>query len=74
MNCPHCNKTNSFRVRETRLSDGDIVRTRVCIECDQRFGTREKIDKTLPIGTGKGSSPKSQKNIQKAWPLQGLWK
>ena len=74
MNCPHCKQASKFRVRETRLADGDIVRTRACSECNKLFGTRETIDAALPVGAGKGSSPKSQKNIAKAWPLQGLWK
>jgi transcriptional regulator NrdR family protein len=74
MNCPHCNQATVFRVKETRLADGDIVRTRCCNHCSKLFGTREVVDTTLPNGIGKGGSLKSQANIYRAHELSKVWK
>ena len=74
MNCPHCKNVTKTTVRETRLRDGDIVRSRSCGHCGKAFGTRETPDPTLLFGSGKGSNPKSQANVQKPVDVLRIWK
>jgi len=73
VNCPHCKTTTKFRVKETRLLDGDIVRSRCCNDCGKVFGTRETVDRTLAFGAGKGTNPKSQANLVRPSDLLKVW-
>ena len=74
MKCPHCKTETKFRVKETRLIEGDIVRSRCCNHCNKLFGTREIIDTTIPIGSGKGNNPRSHGNLPTVNELFKVWK
>lgn len=81
MKCPHCESETKTRVKETRLADGDVVRRRECDTCGSAFGTREAVDTTSRIGSGRGTAETSQQNIEKYHEskrggalLQGVWK
>ena len=74
MNCPHCQTHTKFVVKETRLQDGDIVRRRACDNCGKHFGTREKHDPALAMGSRQGyvrktpvTKPQNNTDIFKAW-------
>lgn len=72
MNCPECN--SKTKIRETLKDESELVRRRKCQSCGKAFGTRERLDETSMVGTGRGSSPNSQKNIFKAHELLKVWK
>lgn len=74
MNCPHCKTVTKTTVKETRLRDGDIVRSRSCGSCGKVFGTREAHDSTLLVGTGKGNSPASLAALRKPIDLLKVWR
>lgn len=80
MICPHCKSINSFRVRETRLMDGDIVRKRQCRECDKYCVTRERVEPGLSIVTERDKAffarkkAKSKEKKANDNPLFGVWK
>lgn len=59
MICPHCATQSKFVVKETRLQDGDVVRRRACDACGKHFGTRERVDPTLPVGARTGNVRKT---------------
>lgn len=74
MICPHCQEHTKFPVKETRLMDGDVVRRRECDSCGKHFGTREKFDPALKMGTKRGyvrktpvAKPHKSNELFKAW-------
>ena len=71
MKCPKCGTNAKSRVKETMLSDGDVVRRRECTGCSHVFGTREKHDPSTPVGKGKGKSSGSINALQKWWMRNG---
>ena len=74
MNCPHCKTQTKHSVKETRLRDGDIVRSRCCGQCGKVFGTRESVDPTLEFGTGRGNNPNSRNNSNRPIDVLRVWK
>lgn len=49
MHCPFCGNAEN-RVIDTRVAQGgdEIRRRRVCLECERRFTTRERVEAVLP--------------------------
>lgn len=45
--CPRCRSTHS-QVVDTRPKHNSIRRIRICLECEEHFGTHESIDGLLP--------------------------
>jgi len=50
MLCPSCKSTNN-KVIDSRLTEGGgaIRRRRVCLECDRRFTTKERVESELRL-------------------------
>lgn len=47
MKCPFCNIDNSRVIESRNLSDGRAIRRRrECLNCDKRFTTYERVEKT----------------------------
>ena len=51
MRCPYCKEVNSDKVIDTRLSEGGNVirRRRVCLDCEKRFTTKERIEREVKL-------------------------
>ena len=67
MLCPSC-KANSNKVIDSRLTEGSaaIRRRRVCLKCNRRFTTKERVEEELRLSVIKASGqrvPYSRDNI-----------
>ena len=54
MQCPSC-KANENKVIDSRLTEGGsaVRRRRVCVECDRRFTTKERVEEELRLSVVK---------------------
>ncbi|MGB2987194.1 MAG: transcriptional regulator NrdR [Phycisphaerae bacterium] len=67
MFCPSC-KSNSNKVIDSRLTEGGSIirRRRVCLSCERRFTTKERVESELRLTVVKASGqrvPYSRDNI-----------
>ncbi|MHC4444290.1 MAG: transcriptional regulator NrdR [Planctomycetota bacterium] len=51
MRCPYCKEVNQDKVIDSRLSEGgDVIRRRrVCLACEKRFTTKERVEKDVKL-------------------------
>ena len=51
MRCPFCKEVNQDKVIDSRLSEGgDVIRRRrMCLACDKRFTTKERVETDVKL-------------------------
>lgn len=51
MRCPYCREINQDKVIDSRLSEnGEVIRRRrVCISCNKRFTTKERVEQDVKL-------------------------
>ncbi|MFQ5415187.1 MAG: transcriptional regulator NrdR [Phycisphaerae bacterium] len=57
MRCPSCKVISRNKVLDSRLTEGGaaVRRRRVCLECDRRYTTKERIEEDLRFSVSKNN-------------------
>lgn len=67
MHCPSCNAVNHDKVIDSRLTEGGaaVRRRRMCLKCDRRFTTKERIEEELRLSVVKNDGRRTSYNRDK---------